>query len=533
MSDSSCSGNLIRRRRWKTAARALAFLLILPIVSAAPLQSEPGPSLRFEITITPGLLDAPVDGRLLVVLSSNPGVEPRKSLGETGLDAAPVLAGDVSRFAAGKVGILDGKAAAFPIADLAHLPPGDYSIQAVLDWNQDLRLPPNFRLGWPPGTLYSKVQRVHLDPAAGNAIKIELTEKAPAEALPAETERIKYVKFPSPLLSAFHKRPMFLRAGVRLPRDFAGEPTRRYPLRVHIGGYGSRYFVFPQDAAAGDGMVHLVLDGAGPLGDPYQVNSANNGPYGDALTRELIPYIEQRFRCIGQPYARVLDGKSTGGWVSLALQVFYPDYFNGCWSSCPDPVDFRCFQLIDIYQDTNAYVNRYGFERPGMRTTEGEVRETMRHQCQLENVLGRGSSWTTSGQQWGAWNAVFGPRGADGLPVPLWDPRTGMLNRQAAEHWKGYDLRLILQQNWRTLAPKLQGKIHVWVGEADDYFLNNAVHKLDAFLSQAQPPYGGVIVYSPGQGHCWSGLTEGLMIEQMLESVRKGPRINATGDSRR
>jgi hypothetical protein len=211
------------------------------------------------------------------------------------------------------------------------------------------------------------------------------------------------------------------------------------------------------------------------------------------------------------------------------LQIFYPDFFNGTWSSCPDPVDFRCFQLIDIYQDANAYVNRFGFERPGMRTLDGDVKETMRHQCQIENVLGRGDSWTMSGQQWGAWNAVFGPRGSDGRPVPLWDPRTGAIDHKAAERWKRFDLRMVLEKDWNVLGPKLKGKLHISVGEADDYFLNNAVHRLDAFLSKADPPYGGTILYGPGKGHGWSGWTERQMVEQMLDAVRKGRPASVPG----
>ena len=262
-------------------------------------------------------------------------------------------------------------------------------------------------------------------------------------------------------------------------------------------------------------MIFVQLDGAGPLGDPYQVNSANHGPYGDAITRELIPHVERTFRGIGRGSARVVDGGSTGGWVALALQVFYPDFFNGAWSFCPDSVDFRSFQLVNIYEDANAYVNRHGFDRPAARDVSGEVRYTMRHECGLENVLGRGDSWAMSGGQWGAWNATYGPRGADGRPVPLWDPRTGAINHAAAEHWKAYDLRRVLEENWPVLGPKLRGKLHIWVGEADDFFLNNAVHQLDEFLSRATPAYEGSITYGPGQGHCWMGISEREMMKQM------------------
>jgi S-formylglutathione hydrolase FrmB len=265
-------------------------------------------------------------------------------------------------------------------------------------------------------------------------------------------------------------------------------------------------------------LILLQLDGAGPLGDPYQVNSANHGPYGDAITEELIPHVERTFRAIAQARARFVDGGSTGGWVALALQVFYPDFFNGCWSFCPDPVDFRAFQLVNIYQDANAYVNRHGFERPSARDLDGDVRFTMRHECAMENVLGMGNSYVMSGQAWGSWNATFSARGTDGRPVPVWDPANGRIDPIAVESWKKYDLRLVLEQNWKYLGPRLRGKIHIWVGEADDYFLNNAVHLLDEFLSRADPPYGGSIAYAPGRGHCWLGLSEQQLMEAMARA---------------
>lgn len=479
-------------------------------------------TLRFEVSVGDGLLKTPKDGRLLVVMGPKTAVEPWRNAVVTGPKAEPVLGRDVNQFKTGSVAIVDNKAAAFPIADLAHLPAGDYAVQAFFDWNPDLRIPAYPFSPPTPGTLYSDVRRVHLDPAQGGTVRLELTHEVPPETPPPATERLRFIRLRSRLLSAFHGRPIYLRAGIRLPRNFDEQPNKRYPLRVHIGGFGSRYFDFPREDPAGDDMVTLVLDGDGPYGDPYQVNSDNNGPYGDAITQELIPDVENHARCIGKPYARVLDGGSTGGWVSLALQVFYPDFFNGTWSACPDPVDFRSFQLVDIYQSKNAYANRFGFERPGMRTTDGDVQETMRYECQIENVLGRGDSWAMSGQQWGSWNAVFGPRGRDGRPVPLWNPRTGLLDHHVAQHWQRYDLRQVLEKNWPRLGPKLQGKIHIWVGDADSYFLNNAVHRLDDFLSKAKPAYGGTIVYAPGKGHCWDGLTERQKIEQMLAAVRTG-----------
>jgi S-formylglutathione hydrolase FrmB len=268
-------------------------------------------------------------------------------------------------------------------------------------------------------------------------------------------------------------------------------------------------------------MIYLQLDGAGPYGDPYQVNSANNGPYGDAVTQELIPYVEKQFRAIGKASARFLDGHSTGGWVSLALQVFYPDLFNGCWSFAPDGVDFRDYELINIYQDENAYVNARAFERPAARDPDGDVKYTVRHECQMENVMGLGDSYTMSGGQWGAWNAVYSPRGADGRPAPVWDPKTGKIDHTVAREWEKYDLRLVLERNWPTLGPKLRGKIRIWVGEADNYFLNNGVHHLDQFLSHATPAADAQITFGPGQDHHWDPLSEPQLMQQMVAVAEK------------
>src|SRR5438132_936351 len=329
-----------------------------------------------------------------------------------------------------------------------------------------------------------------------------------------------------PIQSLDHVPP-----GISLPKDVDGATNRHFPLRISIGGYGARYTAVQRLMRPGSEFqrmwlsddtprfVYLHLDGDGPYGDPYQVNSDNSGPYGDALTTELIPYIEKRFRVIAEPRARVLDGGSTGGWVSLALKIFYPDFFNAVWSSCPDGVDFRAFQIIDIYKDKNAYFDEQGNERPSKREINGQVEFSIRHECQMENVMGLGDSWTMSGQQWGAWNATYGPRGADGQPVPLWDPKTGLINKSVVDHWKKYDLRLILEQNWKTLAPKLRGKIHISVGDVDSYYLNNAVHLLDEFLNRAEPPADARIVYGPGRGHCWSSLSETEMMKEMAVAV--------------
>jgi hypothetical protein len=263
-------------------------------------------------------------------------------------------------------------------------------------------------------------------------------------------------------------------------------------------------------------------DGAGPYGDPYQVDSDNNGPYGAALTQEVIPFVEKTFRCLGTPQSRFTHGGSTGGWVSLALQVFYPEFFNGCWSQCPDSVTFERFELIDIYNESNAYVNRFGNDRLATRTIDGDVISTVRHEALLEGVLGRGGRWELGGRDWASWNAVYGPKGRDGFPVPLWDGKTGTINKTVQDHWKKYDLMYVLQKNWSTLGPKLAGgKIHVWVGDADDYFLNVAVRRFEAAVARLNnPKFDGTVQVEAKRGHSSGGWSREQMLDAMAARMK-------------
>jgi S-formylglutathione hydrolase FrmB len=504
----------------KTIALLPILLCLAPWSPLAAVSPNPAP-WHFEVTLGKDLSAPTQEGRLFVILARANAFEPRRALGRTGPDAPQTLARDQKAFPQNSVAVLDQTAFAFPITNLSALPAGDYFAQALFDCNPDLRLTAA------PGNLYSKPQKIHFDPAQGGSWKLELTEQIPPEQLPTDTEQVKFIRIQSQRLNEFYGRPIFLRAGVVLPRDYAREPSRRYPLWVRIAGLNGRYTgvlrqmqdtsEFRKTWLADDTprLILVQLDGAGPNGDPYYVNSANNGPFGDALVEELIPHIETTFRAVGQPRARFLSGTSTGGWVSLALQVFYPEFFNGAWSDCPDPVDFRALELVNIYQDDCAYVNKYGNERPSARDAKGDVKLLMRREVGVENLLGRGNSYTLSGGQWGDWNAVFGPRGDDGRPAPLWDPQTGKINHAVAEQWKKYDLRLVLEANWKTLGPKLRGKLHIAAGEADTYFLNNAVHLLDKSLAQADPPFEGKIVYGPGQGHGWSDLSLRQMLDEM------------------
>jgi photosystem II stability/assembly factor-like uncharacterized protein len=495
--------------------RAAAVIAI--VLAAAPITGARRQSSDIQFQITSSLPHA--SGRLIVVIAKSNRPEPRMMLGDADAGAPITLARDVINLGGSATATIDKASAMFPVSNLASVAPGDYFVQAVLRTNSDLNSPNA------PGDRFSDVRPVHLDSRRGGVIGLQLTNTVPAEQMPPEDQYVKYVKIQSSLLTRFHGRPIYLRAGIILPKDDGHEATS--PLRIHIGGYGTRYTRVQRLMAPNSEFrrmwladntprfIFVQLDGDGPYGDPYQVNSDNNGPYGDAITQELIPYVEKTFHAIGEPYARVLDGESTGGWVSLALKIFYPDFFNAVWSSCPDGVDFRGFQIIDIYKDKNAYVDDSGHERPSKRDIQGNIEFTIRHECQMENVMGAGNSWTMSGQQWGAWNATYGPRGRDGRPVPLWDPQTGEIDRSVVDHWKKYDLRMTLEQNWATLGPKLRGKVHISVGEADNYYLNNAVHLLDDFFQKASPPAEARISYGPGKGHCWNSLSEPQMMAEM------------------
>ncbi len=497
----------------------------LPVAAISPL--------RFSITVPTGAVPHEVDGRLIVMIS-------REAVGSDGdlrerLDDVPVSrkgatfgvdANGVD--AKGKTIRLDtgsNNVAMFP-AQVAHkLAPGTYWIQAALAWN------PDQRSADAPGNLSSKIQKITL-PVSGDApIALTLSERDGEEKTPKESDTLRWVKLPSPLLSHFYKRQEYLRAGIVLPPEWKDDPQKQFALCVRIGGFHTRYTSAARMRPHA-GVVQVLLDGEGPFGDPYQVNSSVSGPFGDAIIKELLPAIETQYRCGGAADKRFSTGGSTGGWVSLALQIFYPDYFGGCWSGYPDSLDFHTYQNIDLYSDTNAYVAPDGKERISMRDrVSGEMLFSVREECALENVSGFGNSYVTSGGQWGAWNTVFGRPDGKGHAVPLWDPLTGRINHAEAEAAAaGYDLTRFCSENWKTLGPKLNGKIHLWVGERDEYFLNGGVHRFESFLKTANPSANARIEYGPLEGHGWEPRPSGKILEEMLAISRGTTLTNAVPD---
>lgn len=496
----------------------------------------------------------PLDGRLLLILAKDNDAEPRMQIND-GARGQQIFGVDVDGLAPEQAAIVGGSVFGFPTASLAQVTPGDYWVQALLHRYETfvrgdghtVKMPMDRGEGqqWnlAPGNLYSAPRRVHVDPMRADTIALRLDQEIPPIAAPVDTTYIKHVSIESASLTRFWGRPMRLGAVVLLPEGFDEHPDARYPLIVNHGHFPATFTGFretPPDADlapdyderfrlagynrmqqeeayafyktwTGPGFprfVILQIQHANPFyDDSYAVDSANVGPYGEAIMRELLPFVEERYRCLGQGWARFTYGGSTGGWEALAAQVFYPDEFNGCFAACPDPIDFRAYTVVDIYSDRNAYYVEGDWKRtprPGRRNRLGHVSATLEQMNHLELVLG---SKSRSGQQWDIWEAVFSPCGADGYPARIWDKRTGEIDAAVAAHWREhYDLGHILRRDWATLGPKLAGKIHIYCGTMDDYYLNNAVYLVEEFLeSTTNPPYGGTVDYGDRAEHCWNG----------------------------
>jgi len=347
----------------------------------------------------------------------------------------------------------------------------------------------------------------------------------------------------SELLTKFWGRPTYIGAHILLPAGFDSHPNAHYPLmvfhghfpedisefrttppnpdlkpdysdRFHLAGYNriqeqEAYDLYQKWISPNFPRFMVIeIEHANPYyDDSYAVNSANLGPYGDAINKELIPYIEKKFRGLGQGWARFTYGGSTGGWEALATQVFYPDMYNGAFAACPDPIDFRAYTVINLYKDKNAYTlqgDAASVERPAQRNYLGEVFSTQRDSNAMEMATG---DHGRSGGQYDIWQAVFGPEGADGYPQPIFDKVTGEIDPAVAGYWREhYDLSHIIERDWATLGPKLKGKIHIYVGSADTYYLNNAVYYAqDRLEALKDPAYGGEIAYGERAEHCWNG----------------------------
>jgi hypothetical protein len=533
----------------------LAYLTAFAPALGAQQQRAPVAGPSFAVSFPRERSARPLDGRLLLLISSDSTKEPRFQIAD-GPETQLVFGVDVDGLAPGKPAIVGSGAFGYPVASLRVLPPGRYWVQALLNRYETFRradghvvkLPPDMGEGqhWErkPGNLYSTAKWVRIDPRLRiGPLPLLLDQEIPPIPAPEETKYVKHVRIQSRLLTRFWGSPVYLGAHVLLPEGFDQHPDARYPLVISHGHFpesiGGWRETPPDPNLAPDSSARFQLKGynrieqqyayqlyqdwTGPgfprvlvieiqhptpyYDDSYAVNSANNGPYGDAIMQELIPYIEQKYRGIGKGWARFTYGGSTGGWEAMAAQVLYPDEFNGAWIACPDPIDFRAYTVVNLYQDTNAYRLDSRWKRtprPGHRDWLGHVSATLEEMNHKELAL---ATRGRSGEQWDIWQAVYSPAGDDGYPKPIWNKRTGEIDRSVADYWREhYDLSYILRRDWKTLGPEVRGKLHIYVGEADNYYLNDAVYLMEDFLKTAKdPPADAEVDYGARAEHCWNG----------------------------
>ncbi len=538
-------------RSWRVAT--IAEIVWLLGLCAGVLQAQDASTYRFAVSFSKEQSAEPLDGRILLLLSTDGSAEPRMQI--NGTPKTQMIFGlDADGMKPGQKVIVEDAAYGYPMRYLRDVPAGEYFVQVVFHKYETFHRADGYTVKLPvdrgegqhwnlaPGNLYSKPQKIALH-KGGEPIAVVLDQAIAPIPEPKDTTYVRHIKIQSELLTKFWGRPIFLSANVLVPEGFDAHLNAHFPLavfedhfnedfegirttppdpnlkpdyseRFHLSGYNriqqEEGYKFYQQWTTPNFPRLLVaqINHANPYyDDSYAVNSANLGPYGDAIETELIPAIEKKFRGIGQGWARFVYGGSTGGWEALAVQVFYPDHYNGAFVACPDPVDFRAYTNINLYADKNAFF----MEGPHLRVAQPATRDylgrtflTTQKANQYELALG---SHGRSGEQFDIWQAVYGPVGSDGYPKPIFDKETGEIDATVAAYWKEhFDLSAILQKNWGSLGPKLVGKIHVYVGSADTFFLNDAVYYLeDVLRATTDPPYGGEVKYGDRAEHCWNG----------------------------
>jgi hypothetical protein len=461
---------------------------------AAPARSQTAPvartqSLAFEIKVATGLRSEPIQGRVYVFVGA-PYEGDTLGNGPDWFRPEPFFAVNVQSWQPGDVLTIDRAADGFP-GPLSELKKGRYAVRAVARVNLDTH-----RILDGDGNLFGPVVEADLDPANGGTVALRIDRATKPRTFHA-TDRIKLVELESPKLSAFYRRPIKHRAAVILPAGPSrATPDPKRPAVYIIPGFGGDHFTVERYTSGsrsyGTDFVRIVLDPDCGTGHHVFADSATNGPRGTALVEEFIPYLERTLPVIADPRARLLNGHSSGGWSSLWLQVTYPDFFGGTWSTSPDPVDFRDFQRINIYAPgENMFRDRAGKLRPIARMGSIPMLFYERF-CRMDDVI----DW---GGQLGSFEAVFSPAGPGGRPRKLWDRKSGAIDPEVAKAWEAYDIRLVLERNWPVLGPKLKGKIHVFMGDMDSFYLEGATKLLKESLEKLKSD--AVVVIVPNRDH--------------------------------
>ena len=538
---------------------------------------------KFEITYPEKFSENGYDGRLLLMISNNNNAEPRFQINDS--HHTQIIFGiDVESWKSGETQIFDSNVYGYPIKSIGNLKEGEYYVQAFLHKYETFNLSTGYKVKLPkdqgegqkwnisPKNLYSTPKKVKISKSGTVKLSLE-NEISPIEPI-KDSKYIKHVKIKSEMLSKFWGRDMFLQANVLVPHNFNKNSKVKYPLMIFHGHFPNTFRGFRTEPPAAPKKDTIFNSRFGITGykyiqekeaydlyknwisddfprfiaieiqhqnpyydDSYAVNSANLGPYGDAITYELIPHVENLFNGVGEGWGRFLYGGSTGGWEALAVQVFYPSEYNGCFAACPDPIDFRAFTVVNIYEDENAYYHKSDYKktlRAGMRDGKGIIKSHLIDMNHREMVLG---SKGRSGDQWDIWQAVFSPAGDDGYPKPIWDKKTGKIDKYVAEYWKeNYDLSYILERDWNKIGNDLIGKLHIYCGDMDNYYLNNAVVLTEEFLESTKNPYyEGEVDYGNLAEHCWNGDHENpnhisrLRYNSMyLQKIKERLKKNAT-----
>lgn len=463
------------------------------------------------------------EGRLFLFFTKNGDREPKDQLFPTPVNAPYIYATNITDFNPDKTLELNSTKAWTSTTShaLNDIPEGDYFVQVL--WDQDTKASRIHA----PGNVYTEAKSFSIDGKSN--FELTLNHVIPEIQL-VKHDLVKEITFKSDTLSKWWDKPMIQKASVLLPFNY--DDSKPYPIRYNVAGYGGRYTrveglvndkEFMDWWASEDApeVINVFLDGEGPFGDSYQMDSENNGPYGHSLIYELIPHIEKKYRNTSSPKTRFVDGCSTGGWVSLGLQLYYPEHFNGVFSYSPDAVEFENYQLINIYKDKNAFTNEFGYPRPCLRGTDGEPMVSMEKFVRFENVQGRSNTYLDSGDQFGSHTALYSPRGENGLPQPLFDPISGAIDPDVAKHWKTYDFKHYADKNWKTLGPKIQDKIYIWMGDMDHFYLNMATRSFAEFLATTEHPKSNAMIdFSPTEGHC-SRFSHKLVLKQLQDRLNK------------
>ena len=508
----------------------------------------------FEVMLPSSISNKPLDGRLLLLFSKSTAGEPRFQISDD--EATQQVFGmDVDQWKPGTKKQFDASTFGYPVETIKQITSGNYRVQVVLHIYETfkrkdgniVKLPMDRGEGqhWniAPGNLYSTTQDIKYTPETSFKLMLNLDQKIPPIKEPEDSKYVKHIKIQSKLLTEFWGRPMYLGAHILLPEGWETHLNVKYPLAIYHGhfpdDFGGWRTTPPDENLVPDTVKRFNLIGynkivqqeaydfykmwTGPdfprviaieiqhanpfYDDSYAVNSANIGPYGDAITFELIPEIEKRFRGIGEGWARFMYGGSTGGWEAMAAQVFYPDQYNGSYAACPDPIDFHHYMTVDLYNHKNAYYAEGPFRktpRPGHRDYLGHVNAMVKDMNFRELALG---SKGRSGDQWDVWEAVYSPVDKDGYPKRVFDKITGDIDKEVVNYWKeNFDLTHIVQRDWPKIGEKLKGKLNLYVGDMDNFYLNNAVYSAEDMLKKlTNPSCNCEVDYGDRAEHCWNG----------------------------